>query len=241
VVDQVPNIKRIEQKWGFGMAPVKPATQQNRIAAARAVRAIIAGSYRATAENLEDFSMVKGMYSRAFKRDQWDWFTVWAQLGFPSHRGSRLVSGTLRHLRGCVKDHNISAINKAIDDLLMLGILGTLDTFISNTSVHKPGHGFIYILSTREMPAVLKIGYTNRDIVTRVKEINSATGVIIPYGARAAWIVPHARRVESDIHAMLAEYRLRKDREFFQMDFSNAARTISSYVEALESGTEPRL
>ncbi|MFE2583109.1 GIY-YIG nuclease family protein [Streptomyces sp. NPDC059378] len=66
------------------------------------------------------------------------------------------------------------------------------------------------------------------------QEINSSTGVVVPYGARGAWMVPHARRVEAELHARLAEFRVRKDREFFRMEYRDAARLIDAYVETLQ-------
>jgi hypothetical protein len=83
------------------------------------------------------------------------------------------------------------------------------------------------------VPDILKIGYTDRDVATRVREINSATGVLIPYGARAAWLVPQARCVESDLHGRLAEFRVRKDREFFRIPFADAVKIVDAYVENL--------
>lgn len=226
-------IKSIAQKWGFGMAPIKPATQQDRIAAARTVRAVLTGERHAALGNLNDVSIVQGLYTRSYKRDQWDWFTVWSQLGFPSYKDVRQTSSTLKHLRNSLRDGDTIEVDRAVASLLRLNIHQSLDGFIAGTSANKPGYGFIYVLSTREMPTLLKIGYTDRDVPTRVKEINSATGVIIPFGARAAWLVPRAHSVESDVHSRLSEFRIRKDREFFQLEFPEAVRIIDSYVEDL--------
>jgi hypothetical protein len=61
---------------------------------------------------------------------------------------------------------------------------------------------------------VLKIGYTERAVEQRVKEINGATGIVEPYGVRAVWIVLKAPLVEKAVHDALAEYRVRGGREF---------------------------
>jgi hypothetical protein len=74
--------------------------------------------------------------------------------------------------------------------------------------------GFLYILSTRSQPRFLKIGMTQRAVEVRVKEINAATGIVIPYGVRAVWKVDNAHEVEREVHALLADYRVRTDREF---------------------------
>ena len=90
--------------------------------------------------------------------------------------------------------------------------------------------GYIYILSTRSYPKYLKIGMTNRSVETRVKEINSSTGVMIPFGIRASWKVDDAREVEQDIHLLFQEYRVRDDREFFELDYHKASNLINDYL-----------
>jgi hypothetical protein len=75
--------RRIEQKWGFGMAPIKPAVQKERGEAARTVLSTLAEGRHAALGRLDDLSTVKGLFTRTYKQDQWDWFTVWEQLGFP--------------------------------------------------------------------------------------------------------------------------------------------------------------
>jgi hypothetical protein len=62
-------------------------------------------------------------------------------------------------------------------------ITRSLEHYLSDTA---PFQGrCIYIPSTREAPRIVKIGYTTRDPMTRVKEINGAAGVVIPFGVRA--------------------------------------------------------
>ncbi|OQR63109.1 hypothetical protein B6E66_15850 [Streptomyces maremycinicus] len=223
-------VKRIEQKWGFGLAPIKPDVRRARVEAARTVLATIVQGHHAALGRLDDLSTVKGLFTRTYKKDQWDWFTVCAQLGYPSYNEARRASGTLQHLRLCLRDAQWQAATDAATTLKNAGVPDRLGNFITGTPTSLAGRGFVYVLSTREAPEMLKIGYTDRDPLTRAKEINSATGVITPWGVRGAWVVTHARRAEGDIHALLADYRIRKDREFFQMPFADAARVIEGYV-----------
>ncbi len=225
-------MKRIEQKWGFGLAPVKPDVQRGRVEAARTVLATIAQGHLAALGRLDDLSTVKGLFTRTYKKDQWDWFTVSAQLGYPSLKEARQTSGTLHHLRQCIRDANWQEATQAAATLESMGTPDRLRDFATGTPAPLAGRGFVYVLSTREAPEMLKIGYTNRDPLTRAKEINSATGVIIPWGVRGAWTVAHAQRVEADVHTLLAGYRVRRDREFFHMPFAEAARIIEGYTTA---------
>lgn len=231
-MSSLQDMGRIHQKWGFGMAPIKPAVQQSRLEAAQTVRTVLEGAGYTTMKQLEHISIAKGLFTRSFKRDQWDWFTVWSQLGFPSSRMARQAAGALSHLRVGLRDGHLAA-QEIIAPTTRSDILAALGQFVADTDARPPGHGFIYILSTREVPDVLKIGYTDRDVATRVREINSATGVLIPYGARAAWLVPQARCVESDLHDRLADFRVRKDREFFRIPFADAAKIVDTYVANL--------
>jgi len=71
---------------------------------------------------------------------------------------------------------------------------------------------------------------TRRTVEQRVKEINAATGVIVPYGVRSSWRVGDTGKAESEIHALLVEYRVRDDREFFEIPFPQAFRLINNYL-----------
>ncbi len=219
---------RIEQKWGFGMAPIKPTVQAERVRAARTVLATIVDGRTAALGRLDGLSVIKGLFTRTYKKDQWDWFTVWSQLGFPPYRIVRGVSSDLLALRRAIQDCDTTATSRLIAALRNGDLVNTLQRFIDGTPLRKPDHGFIYVLSIREMPGILKVGYTERDVATRAREISSSTGVPIPYGARGAWMVPHARHVEGELHALLAEYRLRGDREFLRLDYGQAAAVIDA-------------
>ena len=53
---------------------------------------------------------------------------------------------------------------------------------------------------------------------------------MIPYGVRAMWIIKSAKEVEAELHSLLAPFRIRQDREFFQIEFSDAFKFIAGYV-----------
>ena len=44
-------------------------------------------------------SETKGLFTRVFKADQWDWFTVNSQLGYPSVKLAKKISERLGDLR----------------------------------------------------------------------------------------------------------------------------------------------
>ncbi len=63
---------RVEQKWGFGIAPIKPHVQAERIRAAHTTLATLTKGRTAALGQLDDLSVVKGLFTRTCKKDQWD-------------------------------------------------------------------------------------------------------------------------------------------------------------------------
>ncbi|WP_089008222.1 GIY-YIG nuclease family protein [Micromonospora viridifaciens] len=222
---------QVAQKWGFGMAPVKSEVQQQRREAATAVLNFLRNPQHGLSPSLsDDLSVVKGLYSRCHRQDQWDWFTVWQQLGRPGRKRCQQAAQALARLRTAIRDGDDVAVAAQLASLVHAGGQAHLAGFVAGRPSEPQGAGYIYVLSTREQPRLLKIGYTERSVEERVREINRATGVVIPYGVRAVWVVAHARAVETELHARLAPYRVRKDREFFDLDFRDAFALIRDYV-----------
>lgn len=72
-------------------------------------------------------------------------------------------------------------------------------------------------------------GLATRNVAQRVKEINSATGVLIPFAARKIFRVKSASTAERELFAKLATYRIRPDREFFRLPFGQAVGIVESH------------
>ena len=227
---------KIHAKWGFGNAPLKERHRAQAVEAINAVTAILESlPASATPEQLEAISYVKGQFTRTLKQDQWDWYTVWALLGRPSRTPANAISKALAHLRMSLKQGDRGAAERAVSELLAADILRYFDNFLADgrEPARQVGKkGFLYVLGTRNQPRLLKIGVTQRTVEVRVKEINSATGVVVPYGVRAVWRVDDAAAVEREIHALLAPYRVRADREFFEIGFNEASRLINDHLGA---------
>lgn len=84
--------------------------------------------------------------------------------------------------------------------------------------------GYIYVLSNPSMPGIIKIGRTSREPKIRLRELNSATGVAMPfkleYAARTYW--PAAS--EKFIHQSISGLRVNSKREFFKMNTQDAVK-----------------
>lgn len=220
-------------KWGFGMAPLKQTTLTRYCDATRDVERFLAGELAAADISLESISEVKGLVNRCIQQDQWDWFTVFEMFGEPDLRDLYRASAALQHLRLALKEKDATNIGVQKGALSNSYFLTHCRNFLGD-SVRinlEPGEGYVYILSTREQADVLKIGMTTRPVSARVKEINAATGLLVPFGARGAFKVRNARDAERKIFGKLIEYRIRVDREFFRINFFKAVSVIKSYLK----------
>ena len=91
--------------------------------------------------------------------------------------------------------------------------------------------GYVYILSNPSMPNLLKIGFTERNVVARVEELNS-TGVPVPFEVEAIFGSPNAFEDEQEIHKILDKHRLTNNREFFSIDLKDAIQCASECIGA---------
>ena len=225
--------ERIEQKWGFGMAPPKDHTLRVRNAACQKVLELLRFDHLPEAKNdlLDAVSEVKGLFMRVVRQDQWDWFTVAGQLGYPSTRLARVVAHESSRLRLAIKSGDPVAYTAARTNLLRLPTRRCLVVHLGQATIaDETDAGWIYVLSTREDPELLKVGMTTRSVEQRAREISGATGVAIPFGVRRCWRVFQPAKAERIAHQTLQQYRLRKDREFFRVPFNHAAKLLQDAI-----------
>lgn len=220
------------------MAPPKETTQIERERSARKTyNAIFLDKF--DSNTIAAFSDVKGLFNRIAKQDQWDWFTVCGQMGYPSARISSVIASALKSLRREIGEGS-SCLDSVHGDMLRrLPLRRCLKVFLGEITIKdEPDAGWLYYLSNRETPDIAKIGMTTRTIEGRVREINGATGILHPFGVRACWRVREPAVVERLIHEVLGENRIRRDREFFRVSFHKARSQIQSAIA--ESGFEIR-
>ena len=232
---------RVTQKWGFGMAPPKAETLNARQTAASAFLRVLQSEEMPVAsdELLSAISTVKGLFNRVVRQNQWDWFTVAAQLGYPSRRISRVIAGECARMRTAIRGRDLTVFANARVNLLRLPTRRCLAIHGGHALIaDEDGAGWLYVLSTRESPSLLKVGMTTRSVEERVKEINGATGVAVPFGVRQCWRVADPPAAERLAHKTLSEFRVRDDREFFQVHFRDAVERLDAAVR--HSGLEIR-
>ena len=84
---------------------------------------------------------------------------------------------------------------------------------------------------------VFKVGLTTRNTLTRAKELSSNTSSIDQFGIMQEWAVSDCHKAESTIHALLAQYRVNKKREFFKCEYRHIFSTIHQVVESINSSS----
>lgn len=87
--------------------------------------------------------------------------------------------------------------------------------------------GYLYVLSNPAFKRLVKIGYTNREVQERVKELQS-TGVPGQFKIEFYVKLKNAENLERIIHKELAQSRYSK--EFFKISVKNSVKTIKNRI-----------
>ncbi len=217
-------MNKVRHKWGFGMATVKPEVLERRRYSVRMlIRLLESIDARqeefVSSEWLEHISVVKGLFTRTYKKDQWDWFTTYESLGRPSKTIAYQISSYLKVVRKHLKGGEFEKVAIYLQYFRKIQLIDKyLSVYLSGRSAE---YHQIYVLSTREDRDTVKIGFTTRNISQRVKEINAGTGVLYPYSVYDVWTVEdkEVKLVEKLIHEHFEHYRIRADREFFDISY----------------------
>ena len=220
-------------KWGFGMAPISSRMRQRYDRAVQTTLDLLYGNPVDPQIVADALSELKGMFNRCVRKDQWDYAMVHEELGAPAETDARKIVGHLITMRRAFVAQNQEIVDDVRQRLESGNILLYLENYQNGNARRDDAYdaGWIYVLSTRETPNILKIGMTSRSVSMRVKEINSATGLIYPFGARYVFRVNDAKEAEEAIHKTLSGYRIRSDREFFEIQPGEAIRLIRQCLE----------
>lgn len=89
--------------------------------------------------------------------------------------------------------------------------------------------GYVYVLINPSIQGMLKIGMTHRDVNERIREISSATGVVMPFICIYKEHFNNCILAEKKIHELLRKYRVCNNREFFKVEPEIAIKTIIEY------------
>jgi hypothetical protein len=84
----------------------------------------------------------------------------------------------------------------------------------------------VYILTNEAMSGLIKIGCTNGELASRIKQLYS-TGVPLPFELFYACEVSNCDSVESKLHDAFGDHRMSKGREFFRIAPERAKAALS--------------
>lgn len=220
------------QKWGFGAAPFKQETINKNKRALRYVLSYIDNQLiKKNIDICAEISIVKGLFSRIIRQDQWDWFTVYMYFDYPSNRECSNIVSLLSALRAAIKNGRLDEAKKISSHIHKTNFTLYSENFLEFNINSDYIDEYIYILSRKEEKDLLKIGMTTRNVLKRCQEINSATGVVFPYSPRKVFRVKDSKEAERIVHEVLEEYRIRADREFFRCDYSMACEMIEGCLQ----------
>lgn len=91
--------------------------------------------------------------------------------------------------------------------------------------------GVLYVMRCTLMEEeVYKVGWTSGTAEERRMELSSATGVPVSFAIVKYWQHSDARKLETNVHAILDPYRINDRREFFRLDYSALERIISAEI-----------
>lgn len=112
------------------------------------------------------------------------------------------------------------------------------------TSAHSNDSGYVYILTNPSFRKDwVKIGMTERPVDTRSKELDN-TAVPLPFQIYATLHTRHRRRIEKLLHGMIDDFdssaRIRKSREFFNVNPELALRLLTRAAEAFDEEANVR-
>lgn len=87
--------------------------------------------------------------------------------------------------------------------------------------------GWVYVLSNKSMPGLVKIGFSLKDPQLRASELFQ-TGTPTPFVVQYSAYVKNAQSVEFATHKHLNSYRINRNREFFRCEVWDAVKAIES-------------
>jgi hypothetical protein len=101
----------------------------------------------------------------------------------------------------------------------------------SKESERCSGEGELYVMRCSAMKEqIYKVGFTSGDSVERAQQLSSATGVPMAFVVIKTWRHADAKRLETEVHMLLAPWRINDSREFFMASYDRIERVIDLII-----------
>ncbi|WP_118827736.1 GIY-YIG nuclease family protein [Salinibacter ruber] len=96
----------------------------------------------------------------------------------------------------------------------------------SSSGRKRKFRGYVYVATNPNIKGLVKIGYTERTVEKRMKELSSSTGVPGRYKAKYKFKAVRPKQLERKVHRRLSSRRVERGGEFFKVSPKKAARVI---------------
>lgn len=233
---QVPRQSFVHR--GYGVIPVSHNDWANRILATQVVRDLIASrTLPLDSESAqESLSIVKGMFSRIYVGDCYDWYTTSRFLGHPSGELSKVLSTNMSILKGALREQSVKHFNDAVDRFTNNYGLEMLDNYMDMTvssAYPVKEEGWAYVLWSSSEADVLHMGAAGGEIEDVLGRLNVENPDRHPYGVLAAWLVHDPVDAYNDIRrAFDGEFM---GDGFFRVDFGKARERIGALLKETDN------
>lgn len=87
----------------------------------------------------------------------------------------------------------------------------------------------VYILTNKSYPNVYKVGWTSLQADERADQLSSETGVLYPFKVVFEKKFKDAEKIEKKIHKKFNSFRVRKNKEYFEIDLE----TLKDFINTL--------
>jgi chromatin remodeling complex protein RSC6 len=94
--------------------------------------------------------------------------------------------------------------------------------------------GWVYLITNKAMPGLVKVGYSTKDPQFRAQELGS-TGVPHPFVVEADFICINPREVEQMVHMQLVEYR--EGKEWFRCSLNTATNAVLRHINSTDKNS----
>lgn len=202
---------------GFGTFPIREDWDIRNAAVQRVLSILDGNKVEKDNDTLAALSTVKGLFSRIYVRDCWDWFTVCKQLAYPGHDLSKEISLTLGNYRAAILGDDADRQAELFSKLSELPVPEMLEHFIDlNVKGKHPidETEFAFILWSQSKANEYFVGATTRTIDNTLKFARERFPENAPYGVVGAYLVDDALEVRDilknemeDLYAYRGLYR----------------------------------
>lgn len=215
----------------FGISPLKAKTEYANREAVYQVRQYLTNQITTVEDIKLEISIVKGLFNRILRQDQWDWFIINTYFDYPYINDLAFIANHLNRLRISIRDNKTEEIDRVKKALWLSRCITYLDNYLG----YKPGLGtdtdYIFILTCSQTKDVLIIERGIREVQSKIKQANSGRDDGYEFFAYKGYKVKDSVLAEQLIYKELEQYRMTEDSGLFKVYCSQASKIIDTCLK----------